>query len=164
MEGVKIINVTDGLAFQSHHAFMSNMFLCLIKHEGIEYKSAEHFYSAEMARFHDRLDLVDDILEARDGYAAKRIVRSIKVKDEWKDANVKAMKKIIVLKFDQNDSLRDKLLKTKGWLYEATKADMDFACGFTLSQAKDIAKNKITGKNILGDILCDYRDSILGRV
>ena len=63
MEKVKIVKVVDGLAFQSHHAFMSNMFLCLIKHEGIEYKSAEHFYSAEMARYHERLDLIDDILD-----------------------------------------------------------------------------------------------------
>ena len=164
MEGVKIVKVTDGLAFQSHHAFMSNMFMCLIKHEGIDYNSAEHFYSAEMARFHDRLDLIDDILGARDGYTAKRIVRAIKIKDEWQETKIKVMKKIVSVKFDQNDSLRDKLLKTKGWLYEATKADMDFACGFTLSQAKDIAKNKITGKNILGQILCEYRDNIIGKV
>ena len=68
------------------------------------------------------------------------------------------------MKFDQNDSLRDKLLNTKGFLYEATKADMDFACGFTLSQIKDISKKNITGKNILGEILWDYRDNIIGRV
>ena len=61
MESVKIINVVDGVAFQSNHAFMSNMFLCLIKHEGTEYKSAEHFFSAKMARSHNRLDLIDDM-------------------------------------------------------------------------------------------------------
>ena len=161
MEKVKIVNVSDGLA---HHAFLSNMFMCLIKHEGVEYKSAEHFYSAEMARFHERLDLIDEILDARDGYLAKRIVRSIKIKDEWHLAKVDVMEKIIAKKFDQNDSIRDRLINTKGFLYEATKADLDFACGLTLSQAKDISKDKITGKNILGDILCTYRDNIIGRV
>ena len=164
MERVKIIKVLDGVAFQSHHAFLSNMFMCLIKHAGVDYKSAEHFYSAEMARFHNRLDLIDDILKAQDGYAAKRIVRPIKTKDEWQEPKIKVMKNIITLKFDQNDSLRDRLLNTQGFLYEATKADMDFACGLTLSQSKDIAKNKITGKNILGEILCDYRDNIVGKV
>ena len=83
MEKVKIVSVSDGWAFQSHHAFISNMFMCLIKHEGIDYKSAEHFYSAELACYHNRLDLIDDILEARDGYTAKRIVRSIKIKDDY---------------------------------------------------------------------------------
>ena len=138
MEGVKIVNVSDGVAFQSHHAFMSNMFLCLIKSEGVDYKSAEHFYSSEMARFHNRLDLIDDILEAPDGYIAKRIVKSIKIRDEWREAKIEIMKKIITMKFDQNDSLRDRLLNTKGHLYEATQTDMDFACGLTLSQTKDI--------------------------
>ena len=138
--------------------------MCLIKHEGIDYKSAEHFYSAEMARFHDRLDLIDDILDARDGYATKRIVRSIKVKAEWHEHKIEVMKKIINRKFDQNDSLRDRLLKTKGELYEATKTDLDFTCGLTLSQVKDISKNNIPGKNILGEILCTYRDNITGMV
>ena len=164
MERVKIVKVSDGIDFQSHHAFLSNMFACLIKSDDIEYKSDEHFYSAEMARFHERLDLIDDILEARDGYIAKRIVRSIKTKDEWHTAKIDIMKKIISMKFHQNDSLRDRLLRTKGYLYEATKADMDFACGMTLSQTKDISKNKITGKNILGEILADYRDNIVGKV
>ena len=152
------------MAFQSHYAFMSNMFLCLIKSEGIEYKSAEHFYSAEMARFYNRLDLIDEILEAPDGYLAKRIVRSIKIKDEWHVAKIKIIKTIISMKFDENNSLRDRLLNTKGYLNEATKADMDFACGFTLSQGKDISKNNKTGKNIFGEILCDYRDNIVWRV
>ena len=165
MERVKIVKVSDGIAFQSHHAFLSNIFACLIKSDNIEHKSAEHFYSAEMARFHERLDLIDDnILEARDGFIAKRIVRSIKTKDEWHTAKIDIMKKIISMKFDQNDSLRDRLLRTQGYLYEATGADMDFACGLTLSQTKDISKNKITGKNILGEILADYRDNIVGKV
>ena len=44
MENVKILRETDGLAVQSHHAFMSNMFVCLIKANGQVFKSAEHFY------------------------------------------------------------------------------------------------------------------------
>ena len=60
-----------------------------------------------MARFHERLDLIDDNLEARDGDIAKRIVRSIKTKDEFHTAKIDIMKKIISMKFDQNDSLRD---------------------------------------------------------
>ena len=46
------------------------------------------------------------------------------------------MRKVINLKFDQNDGLRDKLLATIGHLYEATKGD-SFSCGFSLAQAKD---------------------------
>ena len=163
MENVKILRVADGIAFQSHHAFMSNMFACLIKADGQVFKSAEHFYSAEMAKFHKRDDLIQPIIDAKDGYLAKRIVRNIKVADEWQQEKMKVMKKVIKMKFDQNDSLRDRLLRTKGFLYEATKADLDFACGYTLSQTGEIKKDNLKGKNWLGNILCEYRDNILGK-
>ena len=71
------------------------------------------------------------------------------------------MKKIIHLKFDQNDSLRDKLLATKGPLYEATKGD-SFSCGMSLAQAAEIDKDSIPNANHLGIILCEYRDEYLG--
>ena len=74
MESVKILIVTDGLAFQSHHAYLSNMFPCIIKVNDVIFKSAEHYYSAEMARYHNRLDLIQPIIDSKDGYAAKRIV------------------------------------------------------------------------------------------
>ena len=50
MENVKLVKVLDGYAFQSHYAFLSNMFPCIIKFEGEDYKSAEHLYTALMAR------------------------------------------------------------------------------------------------------------------
>ena len=162
MKNIKVLQVADGLAFQSHHAFLSNMYPCPIKDDNNTYKSAEHFYSCDLAKYHHRNDLIQPILDAQDGYTAKRIVRSIKVVDEWQDEKIKAMKKIITMKFDQNDNLRDMLINTKGCLYEATKSDMDFACGYTLSQAKEINKESIKGKNLLGKILCEYRDNIVG--
>ena len=162
MKNVKMVKATDELAFQSHHSFLSNMYPCEIKVNGNTYKSAEHFYSADLARYHSRNDLIQPILDAQDGYAAKRIVCNIKLSDEWQEEKVKTMRKIITMKFDQNNSLRDRLLGTKGYLYEATKSDLDFACGYTLSQRKEIKKDNLKGKNILGIILCEYRDQIVG--
>ena len=161
MESVKILKVDDGYAFQSHHSYFSNMFVVDIVYEGQTYQTAEHLYSAEFARHHDRLDLVQGIIDARDGYEAKRKIRNVKTNDSWDIAKFKIMRKIIALKFDQNDGIRDKLLGTTGFLYEATK-DLDFACGLTLSEAKNISQKGITGKNMLGVILCEYRDERLG--
>ena len=161
MESVKVIKVSDGYAFQSHHAYLSNMYMVDIKYEGQTYKSAEHLYTAEFARHHDRLELIQEILETEDGYAAKRLIRNMKANDTWDDAKFKIMRKIITLKFDQNNSIRDKLLSTSGFLYEATK-DTEFGCGLTLGQNKDIKQDNIKGKNMLGKILCEYRNDILG--
>ena len=67
----------------------------------------------------------------------------------------------MALKFEQNDYIRDKLLATQGFLYEATK-DIDFGCGLTLGQSKDINQKGIKGKNMLGIILAEFRDEYLG--
>ena len=158
---VKIVATKDGLAFQSHHAYLSNMYPCKIVFENVEYKSSEHLYYAEMARHHNRLDLIDEIIKTKDGYAAKRAGKKIDIADDWETAKVKIVKKIIHLKFDQNDNLRDKLLATKGHLYEVTRGD-SFSCGMSLAQAKDIAQDSITKANQLGVILCEYQDEYLG--
>ena len=160
MESVKLVKVVDGYAFQSHYAFLSNMYPCIIKFEGEIYKSSEHLYTAMMARHHNRLDLIPEIINARDGYDAKRIARKITINDSWDEAKVTTMKMIVALKFDQNDNLRDRLLNLKGYLYEATKGDI-FSCGMVLSQLADISKDNIPGKNVLGNQLCEYRDNIL---
>ena len=161
MEAVKILKVSDGFAFQSQHAYMSNMFMFNIKYEGETYRSAEHLYTAEYARHHDRLDLIQEILMAEDGYAAKRVIRNLTDNDTWANAKSKIMKKIVALKFDQNDSIRDKILAKTGYLYEATK-NTEFGCGLTLGQNKEIKQGNLKGKKILGQILCEYRNDILG--
>ena len=56
----------------SQHSFLSNIFLIDIVYEGQTYKSSEHLYSAEFALHHNRLDLIKSIIEAKDGYEAKR--------------------------------------------------------------------------------------------
>ena len=61
---------------------------------------------------------------------------------------IQIMRKIAALKFDQNESIRDKLLATKGFLYEATK-DMDFGCGLTLGQSKELNQKGIKKKTCL---------------
>ena len=161
MEPVKILEVKDGFAFQSHHSFLSNMYKTDIVYEGETYKTAEHLYTAEFVKHHDRVDMIKDIFDTEDGYAAKRLICNLKVRDTWENVKYKIMKNKVILKFDQNDSIRDKLLATTGYLYEATK-DMDFGCGMTLGQNMEICQENIKGKNMLGSILCEYRDDIVG--
>ena len=45
IKGIKVVATKDGTAFQSHHAYLSNMYHCKIVYEGLEYKSSEHLFS-----------------------------------------------------------------------------------------------------------------------
>ena len=47
METAKIIPVDDGVAFQSEYAYLSIMYITVIKYDGEVYPSSEHLYSAE---------------------------------------------------------------------------------------------------------------------
>ena len=163
IEEIKIVATKDGIAFQSHHAYLSNMYPCKIIYEGLEYKSSEHLYFSEMARHHSKLDLAEEIRNTKDGYTAKRAAKKTIIAEDWEQAKQKIMKKVIHLKFDQNPALKDKLLATKGFLYEATKGD-SFLCGLSLPQAKDIDQASITKENQLGKILMEYRDENLGLI
>ena len=162
IDKVKMVATRDGLAFQSHHSFLSNMYPVKIMCDGVEYKSSEHLYHTEMAKHYQRLDLVKSIIKAKDGYATKKIARDIVIADDWEETKLKVMRKVIQLKFDQNDNIRGKLLATVGHLYEATKGD-SFSCGMTLAQAKDIAQDTIVGANHLGKILEEYRNNYTGQ-
>ena len=109
---VKILMTKDGVAFQSHHTYLSHMFPCKINFEGVEYKSSEHIYHTEMAKHHNHFDLVNRIIKAKDGYASKRIARVIIIADNLEEVKLKIMRNVINLKFDQHDGLRDKFLAT----------------------------------------------------
>ena len=84
---VKIVTTRDGVAFQSHQAYLSNIFPCKIMYNGVEYRSTEHLYHVEMAKHHNRLDMVNKLIKAKDGYACKRIARGIDIADDWEETN-----------------------------------------------------------------------------
>ena len=90
--------------------------------------------------------MINKLIKAKDGYACKRMAREIVIADDWEEIKLKIMRKLINLKFDQNDGLEDKLLATISHLYEAMKRD-SFSCGMSLAQAKDISQETITGAN-----------------
>ena len=63
-------------------------------------------------------------------------------------------------KFDQNPVMKEKLIKTKGLIYEATRTDF-WGAGFVLAQASTISKEEIKGDNVLGIELTKLRDEYI---
>ena len=49
MEQAKMVTVDDGIAFQSHHAFPSNMYPCEIDHDGHKFHCSEQVYWYDIA-------------------------------------------------------------------------------------------------------------------
>ena len=158
LEAAKTVQVTGGLAFQGHHSYLSNMYITPVPYSGNTFDSAESAYQCTCAKFHGNEALAAQIQVVQDPYAAKKLSQKIQCNAEWNAKKISIMRDIVKAKFDANDTIRDKLLQTKGRLYEAT-TDRVFGCGFTLGQRDQIRANSITAGNKLGELLVEYRDT-----
>ena len=90
LEKAKIIAVIDGWAFQSHHAYLSNMHPSKFEADNKEYKTNEHYFQSKCTAFHNDPELEKRIIKARDGYEAKRLAKKIKTNKEWEAENQKS--------------------------------------------------------------------------
>ena len=157
IEAAKMIEVEDGLAFQSKHAPLSNIDPCEIKYKGKDYSSDEQGLQFEHAQTYKREDLAENILETDDPDKIMAIARALPESEEWSDKEEDICRELNKCKYEQNTHLKRRLLSTKGHLYEATK-HRKFGCGFTLMENQQINKKNIRAGNKLGEILEFLRD------
>ena len=134
------------------------MYITPVPYSGNTFDSAESDYQCTCVKFHGNEALAAQIQVVQDPYAAKKLSQKIQCNAEWNAKKISIMREIVKAKFDANDTIRDKLLQTKGRLYEAT-TDRVFGCGYTLSQRDQIRANSITAGNKLGELLVEYRDT-----
>lgn len=159
LSDAKMIDTTKGIAFQSHHAFLSNFFPCTVNYNGIKFKSAEHAYQYSRATFLGKTITANDVLKANKAEEAKRAVLNLQNSKEWDASKQKIMKDIVFAKFAQNHDLQNKLLATgERPLLEATY-DSYWGCGLPLT-ARKLKQGEWHGKNYLGIILAECRFEI----
>ncbi|MCK4501037.1 NADAR family protein [Candidatus Babeliales bacterium] len=139
--------------------------------EGIEYNCAEQFMMAHKAELFADHNAVTAILATKDPVEQKRIGRSIEgYSDElWHGlrGNGRPYCWNVVrlgnrLKFEQHEGLMKELLKTAGTtLVEASPVDTIWGIG--LKASDPLAQNRATwrGKNWLGEVLTDVRETLL---
>ena len=51
MEAAKLVTIPTGVCFQSHHAYLSNMFKCLIHCDEVDWNSSEQLYWFKIAEY-----------------------------------------------------------------------------------------------------------------
>ena len=161
LEKAKTIEVLNGagLAFQSTHSPLSNLYPCNVYHRG------EKFLSSEAALHHTRATVckkhkeAHDILMKRDPYWVKSVGSSFKATPEWNRIEDSELDSIILDKFTRNSYCRDFLLATGDkTLYEAT-GDRKWACGIPLSKIDTLTATP-PGENRMGKKLEKVRSII----
>ena len=161
LEKAKTLDVLngEGIAFQSKHSPLSNLYPCNVIHRGERYISSEAALHHTRAVVCKRPKEAHDILQARDPYKVKSIGASFTASREWFEIEDSELDDILYDKFTRNHYCRNFLLATgQKKLYEAT-GDRKWACGIPLSKISSLTKNQ-PGENRMGKKLESARDKI----
>ena len=95
-------------SFRNEHFFLSNFYPVIIWNAGIRYPSAEHaFQAAKTLDFEMRRKIAATLKPGQ----AKRMGRSVVLREDWDSVKLDVMRRILELKFSV-PSLKAKLLAT----------------------------------------------------
>lgn len=130
--------------FRGPYRWLSNFHMCPVMYEGELYPSSEHAYMA--AKTTD-LSIRAEIRALPKPGMAKKIGRSLKLRDGWNDMRIEVMETILRDKFTRTPELKQMLLDT---------GDMELIEGNTWGDVYWGCVNGI-GENNLGKILMKLR-------
>lgn len=81
---VQIINVGESsLAFAGKWAFLSNMYNCPVRYDGIQFLSSEQAFQYTKAMTHGARDKATRILLASDTFSSKHTGNKIEESEDW---------------------------------------------------------------------------------
>lgn len=139
----------------------SNWFISEFNVDGIEYNCAEQYMMYQKAVLFNDTEMANKILYEQSPKLQKAFGRKVKNFDskKWDSVKYEIVKKGLRAKFTQDSSLKEYLLKYKGFQFvEASPYDRIWGIGFE----KDNAMSNIDkwGQNLLGKILTELSQEI----
>ena len=149
----------DGVAFQSVHSPLSNLYPCNVVYKGKTFLSAESALQYTRAIFCKRFREASAIEFERNAYEVKRLSSSLPHVQEWDNTVLDVLLEILIIKFKTNKHCREVLLATGNRkLFEAT-GDRFWACGLPLAKIHELTI-PAPGRNCTGKTVEAVRDII----
>lgn len=139
-------NVID--RFRGDYKFLSNFQASTFFYQGKKYASVEHVYQAMKSNDPDEQEKIRNAIAPSQ---AKKMGKSVVIRDDWETVKVPLMKEFLKLKF-QNPFLRHRLLATKHAILIEGNTWHDVVWG----QCK-CNKCGGQGQNLLGKLLMEVR-------
>ena len=95
-------------SFRGKYRFLSNFYEAPVTYNGLSYSNNEAAFQAEKC-----IELSQKMkFQTLDPSRAKRLGRSVKLRTDWEQRKTQVMLEACKAKFDQNPSLRKKLIET----------------------------------------------------
>jgi ribA/ribD-fused uncharacterized protein len=133
--------------FEGEYRFLSNFFEAELKWSGRRYPTAEHAYQAAKATNEKDMNFV---IRQKTPGAAKRAGQHVTLRKDWEEVKYKIMKEIVKAKFEQNDDLKQLLLRTQDAYIEEGNDWNDKIWGTVNGR----------GQNLMGKILMEVRTEL----
>jgi len=127
-------------SFRGELFFLSNMYPCNILNI---YKSSEHLFQASLAASAEHHDA---IAATADGWAAKRLARTLPRRADYREVQVSVMAHALYLKFLCNPELRAKLIAYQFEIVEENEWHDNFWGSCSCARCAGTPKANVLGK------------------
>ena len=141
---------------------LSNWYPCDISFKGHCFKSLEQGYQYAKAVYAKDTASARRLLYTSYPRAAKDLGSKVSGlgNTKWDTDKYGIMADLAKIKFSSNPELKIALLKTGNTILVESGRDVHYACGLPITSKDIFSPVKWSGKNMLGKILSDVRDSI----
>jgi ribA/ribD-fused uncharacterized protein len=150
----------DCFAFFGELCPLSNFHPAPIVHGETKYANVEQMYQHLKAENANDQIAAKKIMEAQTPAECKAMGDRVPESNTWASEKEVIMKHAIFLKFSQNPKLKDFLMKIKSnAIAEASPSDLYWGTGVAFNRAEATIQNKWRGKNNLGKLLQELRET-----
>ena len=136
------------MQFRDKYAFLSNIYSCPVHYDGETFPCVETAF--QYAKTHDASQFTDNNGHFVDGFTARKIGRSVKLPDDWKNERLTVMYELLEDKFCNNENMRRALKGTGNIFIQEDNTWGDTFWG--VCQGK--------GYNMLGRMIMEIRQTI----
>lgn len=152
------------IAFFSYKDFLSNHYKSMFVLDGHVFGSVEQAMMYKKAELFEDYIIMEKLLHESFPPKCKNLGRQVKNFNSkiWDEKKYEIVRNCVEAKFTQNNYLKEKLLKTDGYmLVEASPYDGVWGVKIPEYDYRVTNINQWKGKNLLGEILMDVRTELI---
>ena len=156
-----VISTDDAVVFFTKSAIFSNLHPLPIYIDGVNYSCNEHYFQHSKALMFKDFETASKIKSSTDPYEMMQLAKTIKgyKHSQWMQHAKQILKRANEAKYSQNEAARDALLATGGKQIGEASTNKFYGIGLGLFSKKATDTSAWTGKNLMGTILTEIRDS-----
>ena len=145
------------------NGYLSNWYMSDFIADDIKFTSMEQYMMYKKAQLFNDTEIMQEILSTDNVGKIKMLGRSVKNYDEvmWNGVRQIVVYEGLYAKFNQNESLRKKLLATENdILAECAVSDCIWGIGLAMNDEKRLSTEEWRGQNLLGFAIMQVREKL----